>query len=284
MKKLFFISAFLMLTVLSFSQGKGKSKAKTNSKAQTTVPPPQGNPSKLPEVKEKPQVYQQNDSTKNPKGQQDKGEGKEKNKKGYNGKDSSGYDNSNKENWNKDKKQHEGEHEDGDNESKGKEKVKYKNGKENSEADDDHESDEKHSKDKWKEKNKENGNGNSKVRTNIPTQVRNSFNTDYPNASDTVWTKQQGDWTVNFRNNAFRSTATYHSNGERLDTRTNMPSQQAPAPVLGEIQKRFPQANPKDIIKIEKPKNPNLFQVMINEGGKLKAILFDEKGKLVSEQ
>jgi hypothetical protein len=32
MKKLLFISAFLMLAGLSFSQGKGKSKSKTNSK------------------------------------------------------------------------------------------------------------------------------------------------------------------------------------------------------------------------------------------------------------
>jgi hypothetical protein len=282
MKKMLFISAFLMLASLSFSQGKGKSKSKNNSKTQTSVPSPQGNPTKLPEVKEKPEVYQQNDSTKNPSGQQDKGKGKTKKQPGNSGKDSSNNDNSNNESWNKDKKQNEAEHEDGDDNNNGKKKVKNKNNKENKEEDDDHDSDQYQNKEN--KKNKDKGNGNSKVRTNIPTQVRNSFNADYPNASDAVWTKQQGDWTVNFRNYAYRSTATYHSNGERVDTRTSMPSQQAPAPVLGEIQKRFPQANPKDIIKIEKPKNPNLFQVMINEGGKLKTILFDEKGKLVSEQ
>lgn len=126
-------------------------------------------------------------------------------------------------------------------------------------------------------------NGNSKVRKNIPTKVRSSFAGEYPNATNATWTKNRGDWTVVFGNGAWRSTATYHSNGERVDTRTPLTREQAPRSVIDEILRRFPTGETKDIIKIEKPKNPNLFQIILNEAGKKRTLLLDEKGKLISE-
>lgn len=127
-------------------------------------------------------------------------------------------------------------------------------------------------------------NGNSKVRKNIPTKVSSAFAGEYPNAVNATWTKNRGDWTVVFGNGVWRSTATYHSNGERVDTRTPMAREQAPRPVLDEILRRFPKGSPTDVIKIEKPKNPNLFQIIMEQAGKKRTLVFDESGKLVSEQ
>lgn len=127
-------------------------------------------------------------------------------------------------------------------------------------------------------------NGNSKVRKNIPTKVGSAFAGEYPNAVNATWTKNRGDWTVVFGNGVWRSTATYHSNGERVDTRTPMAREQAPRPVLDEILRRFPKGSPTDVIKIEKPKNPSLFQIIMEQAGKKRTFVFDEKGKLVSEQ
>lgn len=127
-------------------------------------------------------------------------------------------------------------------------------------------------------------NGNSKARKNIPTKVRSSFTGEYPNATNATWTKNRGDWTVVFGNGVWRSTATYHSNGERIDTRTSLSREQAPRSVIDEILRRFPTGETKDIIKIEKPKNPSLFQIILNEAGKKRTLLLDEKGKLVLEQ
>lgn len=127
-------------------------------------------------------------------------------------------------------------------------------------------------------------NGNTKTRVNLPTKVKSSFAAEYPNAANVTWTKTKGDWTVVFGNGVWRSTATYHSNGDRVDTRTPMTREQAPRPVLDEILRRFPKENPKDIIKIEKPKNPNLFQIIVEQAGKKRILLIDEAGKLVSEQ
>ncbi len=126
--------------------------------------------------------------------------------------------------------------------------------------------------------------GNSKVRKNLPTKVGSAFAGEYPNAVNATWTKNRGDWTVVFGNGLWRSTATYHSNGDRVDTRTPMPREQAPRPVLDEIFRRFPKGSPTDVIKIEKPKNPNLFQIIMEQAGKKRTFVFDESGKLVSEQ
>ena len=125
---------------------------------------------------------------------------------------------------------------------------------------------------------------NGKVRKNIPTKVGSAFAGEYPNAVNATWTKNRGDWTVVFGNGIWRSTATYHSNGDRVDTRTPMPREQAPRPVLDEILRRFPNGSPTDVIKIEKPKNPNLFQIIVDAAGKKRTLLLDETGKLVSEQ
>lgn len=127
-------------------------------------------------------------------------------------------------------------------------------------------------------------NGNSKVRKNIPTKVGSAFAGDYPNAVNATWTKNRGDWTVVFGNGLWRSTATYHSNGERVDTRTPIQREEAPRSILDEILRRYPKDNPKEIIKVEKPKNPNLFQVILEQAGKKRTLVFDTNGKLISEQ
>lgn len=132
--------------------------------------------------------------------------------------------------------------------------------------------------------NNDQQNGNTKTRKNIPTKVGSAFAGEYPNAVNATWTKNRGDWTVVFGNGVWRSTATYHSNGERVDTRTPMAREQAPRPVLDEILRRFPNGSPTDVIKIEKPKNPNLFQIIMDRAGRKRTFVFDESGKLVSEQ
>lgn len=86
-----------------------------------------------------------------------------------------------------------------------------------------------------------------------PAKVRSSFNNDYPNAMNVRWTKCRGDWTAAFGNGPFMSTAIYHANGERKDTRTPVTREQTPKIILDSIFKKRPKINLGDIIKIEKP-------------------------------
>src|SRR5688572_11357582 len=61
--------------------------------------------------------------------------------------------------------------------------------------------------------------GGPKPSKNQPAKVRASFSRDYPNAVNVRWSKYRGDWTATFGNGLFTSTAVYHANGQRRDTR-----------------------------------------------------------------
>ncbi|MEO6733977.1 MAG: hypothetical protein ABIN01_22335 [Ferruginibacter sp.] len=63
---------------------------------------------------------------------------------------------------------------------------------------------------------------------NQPAKVRAAFQNDYPNAGNVVWSKYHGDWTATFNNSFGRSTAIYHANGQRRDTRTYINRDQLP--------------------------------------------------------
>ena len=301
MKQFFTLSIFLLATLLSFAQGKGKDKDKTKAKQKTevksTVPAPAGQTTK-PEVntKQKPQIYQKADTTKTGSQTSQGGnainpsaasESKNNNNNAGSGTQSGGQTQTTAtgesvlgQSSNSGAQPQSGQNNSSATGQTSAESYNIPVGSNQGES----KKEEGKQKDKLKDSQNGKGNGNSKTRINIPTQVRNSFNADYPNAVNTVWTKNRGDWTVTFGHGIWNSTATYHSNGERVDTRTRVRKDQTPRPVQDEIFKRFPQTNPKDIIKIEKPKNPNLFQVVVEQAGKKKTLVFDEKGKLISQQ
>lgn len=88
---------------------------------------------------------------------------------------------------------------------------------------------------------------------NQPAKVRAAFQRDYPNAGNVRWTKCRGDWTATFSGSLFRSTAVYHANGERRDTRTPVTQQDIPRRVLDEILKKRPDTRLDEAIKIEVP-------------------------------
>jgi hypothetical protein len=230
MKKFFLFILFVAIAFAGFSQKRAKTKTKSNkTQTSTTIPNP-GNPSSKPELGEpKPVIYttdvpgssptpgQVGAPTTKPKdstiapgstgvGQQPTGTapgvgvpGSPTQAPGSSDTkpmttDPNPGDGNHKPGM-KDQKQHKGE--------KGnKDHQKEHKGKHDGEKHD-HDDDD------------ANGNGNDKVRTNVPSQVEKAFKVDYPAATNPVWTKQNGDWTVTFNNNGAASTATYHSNGEK---------------------------------------------------------------------
>lgn len=111
------------------------------------------------------------------------------------------------------------------------------------------------------------GNSCGKLSKNQPAKVRAAFQRDYPNARNVTWTKCRGDWTATF-NGAFRSTAIYHANGQRRDTRTVVGRENIPAIILDEILKRRPGTRLEEAIKIEIPNVlKNIFRIKNILGG-----------------
>lgn len=89
---------------------------------------------------------------------------------------------------------------------------------------------------------------------NQPAKVRAAFQRDFPGAVNVRWTKCRGDWTATFSGAMFRSTAVYHANGDRRDTRTPVTREQTPRTIWDIILKRDPRTQVDDgAIKIEVP-------------------------------
>jgi hypothetical protein len=126
-----------------------------------------------------------------------------------------------------------------------------------------------------------NGNG-PKPSKNQPARVRSSFQKDYPTATNVSWNKYRGDWTATFGNGIYMSTALYHANGNRRDTRTPLTRNEVPRNILDSIFKHRPGSWPEDIIKIEMPGTINdMFRIKDLIQGKPEYFYYNVGGQLV---
>ncbi|HUR67276.1 MAG TPA: hypothetical protein VMZ03_13080 [Chitinophagaceae bacterium] len=119
---------------------------------------------------------------------------------------------------------------------------------------------------------------------NQPAKVRAAFQRDYPRANNVTWTKCRGDWTASFNGVFFRSTAVYHANGDRRDTRTHVDRDNIPRRVLDEILKRYPGGSRvDDAIKIEVPNVvKDIFRIKNVVDGKVRFDFFNSDGAPVT--
>ena len=85
-----------------------------------------------------------------------------------------------------------------------------------------------------------------------PKKVQAALLRDYPGASNITWSKYKGDYTATFNNGPWRSTAVYHANGERRDTRTVLTRAQLPGTIWDRIFKRD-RITPTEYIEIDRP-------------------------------
>src|SRR4051812_47470728 len=63
---------------------------------------------------------------------------------------------------------------------------------------------------------------------NQPAKVTKAFERDYPDARNVTWSKYDGNWTASFSSGIVRTTAVYHANGIRKDTRTTISRKKLP--------------------------------------------------------
>jgi hypothetical protein len=170
---------------------------------------------------------------------------------------------------NKDKAKEKGKPASVDQSGKGKDKEKAD--KEKKEKAD-------HDKKVW-EGTSDKGGAGPKASKNQPAKVRAAFQRDYPNATNVYWTKYRGDWTATFGNGVWRSTAVYHANGERRDTRTPVSRENVPRKILDVIFKQKPEAKVDEAVKIEVPKGiKDIFRIKDIINGKAEFQYYDADG------
>ncbi len=127
-----------------------------------------------------------------------------------------------------------------------------------------------------------NSGNNSKPSMNQPAKVRDAFQRDYPYAANVSWSKYRGDWTATFGNGLFMSTALYHANGDRRDTRTPVTKNEIPRNILDSIFQRRRGTWLENIIKIETPNTTNdIFRIKDIINGKPQYFYYNSNGNLV---
>lgn len=125
--------------------------------------------------------------------------------------------------------------------------------------------------------------GGPKESKNQPAKVRSSFNKEFPNATAVSWSKYRGDWTASFKNGMFYSTAVYHANGNRKDTRTVVSRADVPKGVLDEIYKRKPGISVGEIVKVETTEAMNqIFRIKTVDNVKINYLLLNSSGNEVA--
>ena len=89
-------------------------------------------------------------------------------------------------------------------------------------------------------------------------------------------------WAKSFGNGLYRSTAVYHANGERRDTRTPVTRNEMPRNIFEPIYKSHPGTSLEDIIKIEVPNAAkDIFRIKDILGGKPTYFYYNSDGHLV---
>ena len=116
---------------------------------------------------------------------------------------------------------------------------------------------------------------------NQPAKVRAAFQKDYPNAANVYWSKYRGDWTASFRNGLWMSTAVYHANGDRRDTRTIINKESIPKKIFDIITKK-PDVQTDGVIRIEMPKViKDIFRIKSIIDGKPQYVYYNSDGLTV---
>lgn len=114
---------------------------------------------------------------------------------------------------------------------------------------------------------------------NQPAKVRANFQRDYPNAANVYWSKYRGDWTATFRNGPWMSTAVYHANGDRRDTRTIVTRDQTPQVILDDIFKKKPEAKVEEVVEVEFPKSlQKIFRIKSIVNGQPQYFYYNKDG------
>ena len=111
-----------------------------------------------------------------------------------------------------------------------------------------------------------------------PKKVQAALLRDYPSATNISWRKHKGDYYATFNSGVWRSTAVYHANGDRRDTRTVITRDQLPGNVWEDIFRRD-NISPSNYERIEVPSTgETIFRILT---GNRTSYFYDASGRKV---
>jgi len=116
-------------------------------------------------------------------------------------------------------------------------------------------------------------------RNDPPSTVQRNFQRDNP-SHNANWDQKNNDWHANYKDDNNRDVNVYYDrNGRRKETRVNWSRNEVPRDLDDRINKTYHTKN-YNAVKIERPNNQPLFQILLNlAGGKTRTVYLDEKGR-----
>ncbi|HVS98185.1 MAG TPA: hypothetical protein VHE54_16935 [Puia sp.] len=114
-----------------------------------------------------------------------------------------------------------------------------------------------------------------------PTRVRQSFQRDFPGASDTRWSQSGNQWHANFTDRSPEDrgemVAYYDGNGRHIDSHIPYAQQDVPQPVYSSARKRY-HDDRMEFTRVEHPTRGDYFEVRARVHGKIRTSYYDENG------
>lgn len=117
---------------------------------------------------------------------------------------------------------------------------------------------------------------------NPPSDVRVSFQKDYPKSQAGEWTKEGKDYNVKFSdrdNDNGESVAYYRSDGGHIDTHSQYENRDVPQPVMDHMHHYYSGSDNYRVVRIDRHHGPDLYEVYFTDKRHHHTIYLDDHGR-----
>ena len=125
-----------------------------------------------------------------------------------------------------------------------------------------------------------NGNANNnRNQRQAPPTVQKAWQRDHPNNGNPSWQQNNGQWHARYKDQTNNRNADtyYDQRGKQIDTHTQWERQNVSQNLDNRIRTKYHTTN-YEVVRIDRPNNPSLFQIILNTGGGRRTIYTDENG------
>lgn len=117
----------------------------------------------------------------------------------------------------------------------------------------------------------------------VPGNLKDTFNKEYPKATDVEWEKEMDNYKVEFDLNRRDHEVWYNASGSMIKKEQEMVETELPQSIRAAIQSKYAGYRVDDVEMVWKNKI-NTYDVELEKGQDEKHVIFDDKAKVLSER
>lgn len=118
----------------------------------------------------------------------------------------------------------------------------------------------------------------------VPDEVKSSFKDKFPDAKNVSWDNESSDeWEAEFQQNDIKYSADFSSEGEWMETETEITNAELPSEVVQGVQSKYPGASISKAEKVER-KDGTAYELEIKSDSGEMEVIFDASGNFVKKE